>query len=423
MMTENSRQRKQDEVNLLDYFTILLKWRKIIIYSFIIFSVTAIFISLIIPKTYRASSVIMPSTDQGGLMSAFPMNLPSGGLLSSFGGLFGGASDESYTLLAILDSRTIAENTITHFDLMKRYDNDNMEQAIKTFKEHLDFSMEEEGTIEITFDVETGYLHFDKDEEEARQLSAEINNYIVDELNRIFTELQTSQAKSFRLFIEKRYDESKQDIKTLEQQMKDFSQTSGMISLPDQISAAITAAAELEGEIISKEIEMEALKQSLNPNHSFVKKLNIELIELRKKIKELKLGTAKRDSMAIFPVFSEAPELGIKYLRLKREAEVQEIIYQFVTQQYEQAKLQEVKNTPSIQIIDKAVPPVKKFKPIRWLIVVVSGLLGIFTGIFFSFLNEYMSRLKLNDPERYLNFSSLIKETKSDLFGRKSRIN
>ena len=73
--------------------------------------------------------------------------------------------------------------------------------------------------------------------------------------------------------------------------------------------------------------------------------------------------------------------MGLKYIQLKREQEIQGYIFQYLTQQYEQAKLEEVKDTPSIQILDTAVEPILKTWPKRTLLVVIAAILSIFIGV------------------------------------------
>ncbi len=406
----------KNETNFLDFIYILLRRRKIIITSFLIFSILAVIISLIIPVTYNANAVIRPAGKDEGLMSNFSLSTSLGG----FSSIFGGGSEDAYNLISILKSRTIAENTIKHFGLIEKYDIEYMEDAVKFFNNNLNISLEEEGTIIISMTASTGFFHYDEEEKEARQLSADMVNYLVQELNRINTELKTKQAKSFRLFIEKRYNENKKDLKFIEDKLKKFSETYGMISLPDQISAAITVAANLEGEMLIKEVEFEALKNTFDLNHPEIRKRKIELSELRSKLLDMKYRTSNDNKITIFPLFSEVPELGAKYVEFKRENEVQNQIYQFLTQQYEQAKLQEAKDTPTIKIIDEAVPYVRKAKPVRSLICIVSGFLGFFVGIFIAFLKEYLYRISLDDPNRYNNLVSVFKETRKDLFDRKS---
>ena len=74
--------------------------------------------------------------------------------------------------------------------------------------------------------------------------------------------------------------------------------------------------------------------------------------------------------------FNEIPELSVEYIRLYRNVTLQEKILEFILPQYEQAKIQEAKDTPSIQILDKANYPIKKHRPKRALIVIFYCFLG-----------------------------------------------
>jgi uncharacterized protein involved in exopolysaccharide biosynthesis len=320
-----------------------------------------------------------------------------------------GASDETNILVAILESRSIAENTIKQFNLLERYESDDMEEAIISFRGTVDVSINDEGMIIIIASSTTGHLADDAEENETRTLCADIANFMVAELNRINTELQTKKAKFNRIFIERRYEQNKSDLKEAENAIKKFGETYGMISLPDQVSAAIQAAAQIESQIAVKEVELQALKSTLYSGHPEIKKKEIELRELRKKLEEMKVGAPQRDSLAIFPVFSEAPELGIKYLQLRRELEVQNKIFEFLTQQYEQAKIQEARDTPTVQVLDAAIPPLKRDKPKRSILVLLAGMVSIIFSALYIYSVEYLDRLKENDEIKYRKLNYIFR--------------
>ena len=92
----------------------------------------------------------------------------------------------------------------------------------------------------------------------------------------------------------------------------------------------------------------------------------------------------------IFHSFSDIPELGTQLLRLKRELSIQNTLFTFLTQQYEEAKIQEARNTPTVQVLDIAVEPENKYKPFRVLIVLFSFIFSIIfsSSIAFSLDNR-----------------------------------
>ena len=91
--------------------------------------------------------------------------------------------------------------------------------------------------------------------------------------------------------------------------------------------------------------------------------------------------------MGSFPSITELPVLGYTYYDLYREAKIRETVYEFLTQQYELAKVQEAKELPTVRVMDPAVKPERKSAPRRTLIVGLSvfgasdsGWIYLFSG-------------------------------------------
>ena len=77
----------------------------------------------------------------------------------------------------------------------------------------------------------------------------------------------------------------------------------------------------------------------------------------------------------------ESSQFQLELERLMRDVEIQTQTYITLQQQYELARIEEVKETPSVIILDKGKPAVEKDKPKRKLIVIIATLLG---GMFAS---------------------------------------
>ena len=72
--------------------------------------------------------------------------------------------------------------------------------------------------------------------------------------------------------------------------------------------------------------------------------------------------------------------------------------------EYEQAKIEEVKDLPTIEIIDKAIPAGKRNKPQRAKICVLSFFLALILSSFIVYL-----RVKLIESGRDKKFHEIIK--------------
>ena len=65
----------------------------------------------------------------------------------------------------------------------------------------------------------------------------------------------------------------------------------------------------------------------------------------------------------LHPSMITVPDLALQYGRLFRELKVQETLYALLTSQYEQAKITEARDTPTVQVLDAPVPADKNIKP------------------------------------------------------------
>ncbi len=63
----------------------------------------------------------------------------------------------------------------------------------------------------------------------------------------------------------------------------------------------------------------------------------------------------------------------------------------------EQAKLAEARDTPTVQVLDPAIPAEKKSKPSIRLNVMIATVLAVFAGIFLAFFLQYLERIKASE--------------------------
>lgn len=89
---------------------------------------------------------------------------------------------------------------------------------------------------------------------------------------------------------------------------------------------------------------------------------------------------------------TQVPKVGIDMVRLMREMRVQEAVYVLLTQQLEQAKIGEAQDTPVVQVLDRAVPAIRKTKPKIRLNMALAGAVSLFLGVFLAFFLEYIER-------------------------------
>ena len=145
------------------------------------------------------------------------------------------------------------------------------------------------------------------------------------------------------------------------------------------------------------------MRSYLSPDNPELSRVRSSIEELRKQLLLLESGRAGKGMLPgdrLHPAMISVPALAMEYLRLMRELKVQETLYALLTSQYEQAKIQEARDTPTVQVLDPAIPAEKKSKPSIRLNMMIAGVLALFVGIFLAFLLEYLGRIKAQDKLR-----------------------
>lgn len=107
--------------------------------------------------------------------------------------------------------------------------------------------------------------------------------------------------------------------------------------------------------------------------------------------------------------YQDSPQLVFEYARLQRRVEIQQQVYISLAQSYEQARIEEVRNTPVITVVDD--PEDAMPEPRRLLrAAALGGILGIMAGVFLVFAAEYLRREREADPGAYATVRSLIRQ-------------
>lgn len=113
--------------------------------------------------------------------------------------------------------------------------------------------------------------------------------------------------------------------------------------------------------------------------------------------------------------WQQSPQLVFEELRLRRQVDIRQEIYLTLRREYETARVEEVNDTPIITVIDVAVPPHRRSKPRRRLLVLLALVLGTLTGIFWAFGAEYLGRVRREDERDYREFRGLVRRIRDEI--------
>jgi capsule polysaccharide export protein KpsE/RkpR len=147
------------------------------------------------------------------------------------------------------------------------------------------------------------------------------------------------------------------------------------------------------------------LQQIYAPNNVRVREVDARVAELRNQLNKLG-GTSEGPADAgaegspPYPSIRQLPLLGVTYADLYRRTKIQETVYETLTQEYELAKVQEAKETPSVKVLDEPVVPERKSFPPRTLIAMLCGLFALAGAALVVLLQAAWQRVDSQRPSK-----------------------
>ncbi len=95
-----------------------------------------------------------------------------------------------------------------------------------------------------------------------------------------------------------------------------------------------------------------------------------------------------------------SPSLAFHEARLRRKVDLAQTRFLELQRQLDQARIQEVRDTPAITVLDKPNVPERHYKPRRSLVVLVLLVVGMLAGYGFSRLTSVVEGPQPPDPRR-----------------------
>jgi len=414
--TQQTNNNTIEEVQLLEYVVMLVNYRWMIFRNLVITGLVAIIISFILPAKYTAVTTLMPPQESDRLsMSSIlsDVSLPGVSLPTD--------ASPADIMVEILKSRSVGERVLSKkfkfknefIQLYEIIDEDSLEIALLHIDEFAYFSASDQGIISISVEL--------KD----RTLAADVANSFVEELDKVKQEKSVSQAKNSRIYIESQLEKTENKLQEASEKLVQFQEQNKAISLEIQMQTSIFQVSELKGEIIAKQIQLGVMQQTMKPENPLVLQVKNEIEELQKLYTDMQFGNLSKQpddqNEDFYLPFADVPKVGIELAKLTREVKVQETVWKLLNQQYYQEKIEEARNTPTIQVLDRATPPVRRSSPKRMLIIIGFGFIALLFSILGAFIKEYFLKLK-NRPGDKQRLESIMNAFKQDIYQIKLKL-
>ncbi len=230
------------------------------------------------------------------------------------------------------------------------------------------------------------------------QTAADMANFYMSNLDRLNRIVNVSKAGQNRAFIERRLVETEETMAKAEEALRDFQKKNKTVAVEAQSKVMIEAAAMIQAQITAQEVQSQVMGTYLSTDNPDLARIHSSIEELKKQLTLMESGKNGKGMLPgqerLHPAMISVPELALQYARLFRQVKVQETLFTLLTSQHEQAKIAEARDTPTVQVLDPAVPADKRSRPRLLLNLAVAGVLSLIGGIFAAFFLDYRARVR-----------------------------
>jgi uncharacterized protein involved in exopolysaccharide biosynthesis len=314
------------------YIDILNRWKGLIVGVIGTVAVASVVLSFFLPKWYAAQSTLLPPPADA---SASLTSIVQGFTLPGFGNV-GPRSPEAQLFLAILDSRNLRDQLIEKYDLQTVYKVANPDDALGAFSRLARCGFTDRGIVQVTVE--------DRDPARAAAIA---NDWVklLDEYNK---NARMTAGRRTRIFVERRLDETRQALQGAADSLAAYQAEHKNLALSPELSTAVSASASVIAQRMALDVRLSYLRDLYKGDNPQVAQAEAELAALDRQIAAL-------------------PPVAMEFARRVRELKVQEQVYTLLVAQYEEARIRENKDIPTLDVLDVAVPPQRRIRPVRWL--------------------------------------------------------
>ena len=169
-----------------------------------------------------------------------------------------------------------------------------------------------------------------------------------------------------------------------EKAIKNFSKSVNVVE--NRMSGLIQISVRLEDPLISANIanfignQVQLYIQKENSAQSTIEKLfiseRLSIVKKELEKSELELKIFKERNRG----YEDSPELFMVFSRIYREEQAKQRVYLTLQQQLELSRIEEVKQSPILHILDYAIAPSRKSSPNRLLFLIFSSFFGLISS-------------------------------------------
>jgi uncharacterized protein involved in exopolysaccharide biosynthesis len=308
---------------------------------------------------------------------------------------------------AMLKSKRVLRAAVKRWDLVNVYniktkDNDPnaaIALAVEKLDELAKVVITPEGLIQLEV--------LDQD----RVRCAQIANTFADTLMSLKRQLSAEDDARTAAFIGTALiDSAEINLREAEAGLRLFLEENGAASVPDQAAAVIQAAATLELEVINLQMNLKYLKTSLGETHPQVKEIETKIKLREEQLESMKTGIWSGETKSLFLPLKDVPRMVLQQERLRSQVTIWTDVLVYLLGKKTEAEFRRDNPSSGIQILDRAIPPVRRTKPKRSVIVVIAGTVSLLLSLFAVIMVQSYSSLQQGGGQNARKLEKILNE-------------
>lgn len=346
----------ETDISIIDILALLLRRKKVIGAATVLITGVAAIAAFWMPPYYKAEAVILTPQQQQSSLSALAMGAAASSLAGSSMASQLGLKNPADLYIGLLKSRTISDDIVKQFDLSQVYHKKLLSQTRLALAKHVTFEGGKDSLIKITVD----------DSDPVR--AAAIANGFIDELHKENSRLALSDASQRRLFFEEQLQREKDALANAEAALKSTQEGTGLVVPAGQAAVLIQSGAQIQAEIASREVQLQAMRSYATEENPQVQVLKREISALQVQLGQIESSHGSGSKLEVSG--GKFPAASLEVIRKMRDVKYHEMLFELLAKQYEASRMDEAKQAPVIQVVDRATVPDRKAGPARTMIVI-----------------------------------------------------
>lgn len=389
---QSQRAERTPMENLFSYLSVLFRYKWMIAVITFVAAVGVVVYSIIslrlppeespLPNYYEAYATLLAAEEGGGgttqaMLSALGIDMP------------GGASiDYGQIAQQVVQTRSFLDSIIKEHGLIEKY---GIEDKVRTnSREILSNSMG------VVYDPSTSMLtvsYQDIDPVFAKDMA----NSIVQHLQEWFQSRGGLSRMQELRSLEDKLAEIEAEIARLETEIQEFQREHGVLNVEEIAETQASMLSDLQSQLVDLEVRIRNQETfSRMEDDPALARLRAERANVIQLINQIENGFA--GGAREMPARSELPQLALDFRRLQTDLEIQQRIYQAVSEQYEVARLT-AESEPVFTVLELAEVPEEKAGPRRGDLSIRVTLMAFFGSVALAYLLHFARKL-MADPEK-----------------------